>query len=379
MKVVQEATEENQENILRKLRLSESDKVLEERAQVRDKMRSWWKKVLDVNPTNVEQIRKENVDLVYLRVAKWKVADQGDSEQRQAWFKENIQENFPAESAEFEEKAVAEAAEIFGRAVDILDKNYLGEWQIAIENDFKLILHMENFGSMMELKLEKLEGKIRMDNSLTKSLKEKFMFRVRDILEIKIAKLMEERSVEMISKEHLDRIAAILEGIQRNGFSLIGQLNFLADQGKFENKLLIERFFRMALIPWMLHKIAHLRDVTATGKLIEDLLKNELISKEILATQMKANLKEELNKLTYNYFGRKLQVLADAQKLRALPVNILKIHYRNLCEADSTMKNGHVDEKDLDEKFEDRMQRMEGLIAIMEVIGLEPEEVVMRY
>ncbi|MGL5831412.1 MAG: hypothetical protein ACRCZE_04680 [Candidatus Altimarinota bacterium] len=378
MKVVKEATEENQEKLLREIRLSESDKFLKERAEIRNKLRNWWEKVFDANPTNPEQIRSEHVDLVYLRVAKWKVADNGDYAHRKVLFKENTHRNFPAEGAEFEEKCVTEATEIFARAVDILDKNYLGEWQIAIENGFKLILHMENFGSIMESKLKKLEEKIKMDDSLTKSLKEKLMFRVRDILEIKIAKLVEKRGLEMISKEHLDKIAEILNGIQKNGFSIIVILSFLSDRGKFKDKSLMEKFIRTALIPWMMHKISHITDVSMVVKMIDDLLNNELISKEILANYMKADLKDMLNKLAYNYFGRKLYFLEDAHRLKALPVNILKIHYRNLREADSTMKNGRVDEQDLEEKFEDRMRRLEGLMAIIEMLGLEPSEVVMR-
>jgi hypothetical protein len=381
IKVVKEATEENQEAalvVIREMELMESDKVLDERAQIRNKMRSWWEKVLALNKTDLNQIRKEKVDLVYLRVAKWKTVNCGDFEQKNAWIKENPPDNFSPEGVEFEEKAVAKAEEIFSMAVDIMDKNQLGQWKIAIESRFQLILHFQNFGSIMQLKLKDLREEIKEDNLLTKSLKDKFMLRVRDILTIKIARLLEERSLQMISVEHLDKIYEILNGLQENGFSLIVILKFLEDQGKFEDKDLKEKFIRSPLISWMLDKIIRGSNVKMIVQMMEELLRNDLTSKETLAKYMKDELKDLLNRQTHNYFGKKLKCIEDAQKLQNLPESILKIHYRNLREADSMMKkNGRIDESDLEEKFQLKMQRFKELMTMIELIGLKPNEPVM--
>lgn len=381
IRIVKEATEENQEaalTVIREMELMESDKVLEERAQVRNKMRSWWEKALALNKTDLDQIRTEKVDLVYLRVTKWKTASCGDFEQKNAWIKENPLDNFSPEGVEFEEKAVAKADEIFTMAVDILDKNHLGQWKIAFKSNFKLMLQFLNFGSMMQLKLKDLEEEIKADSLLTKSLKDKFMLRVRDILTIKIARLLEERTLQMISTEHLDKIFEILNGIQENGFSIIVILKFLEDQGKFEDGELKEKFIRTPLISWMLGKIIRNVDLKMVVQMMEELLRNDLTNKEILAKYMKVELKDLLNKLTYNYFGKKLRYIEDAQKLQNLPENILKIHYRNLREEDSVMpKSGRVDESDLEERFQLRMERMKGLMTMIELIGLKPDEPVM--
>lgn len=351
----------DQQGVLKEYDLIKAENVAIKRAEIRNKMRSWLWKVLGVKKVSSKDIKLDESKLTFLRFVGFKSSLMDKHEELNIYIRENPQNKHAGDDAEMEEMVFENAEESMQLAIDKLEQNPIGLWKICLVH--KLLEYQETFGSILKYKIKEFKKSLESNEKMTRSMKQKYEFRMQELLTIKIAELFAEKT-KGVTDDNFNKIEEILEGAINNGIPIAVVVKYLQWAVKEDPKYLI------MIYRWMRREFEYKMDIGNVVKALEEILEYKVASKEDIASALGLALENGLKMTANQNFGVKLEKPEDLKKLEEMPEERLKIYYRNLKSKESKGEDGLVDQTDLEEKFTRRRKKMEDYLTIGKLLGL---------
>lgn len=351
----------DQQGVLKEYDLIKAENVAIKRAEIRNKMRSWLWKVLGVKKVSSKDIKLDESKLTFLRFVGFKSSLMDKHEELNIYIRENPQNKHAGDDAEMEEMVFENAEESMQLAIDKLEQNPIGLWKICLVH--KLLEYQETFGSILKYKIKEFKKSLESNEKMTRSMKQKYEFRMQELLTIKIAELFAEKT-KGVTDDNFNKIEEILEGAINNGIPIAVVVKYLQWAVKEDPKYLI------MIYRWMRREFEYKMDIGNVVKTLEEILEYKVASKEDIASALGLALENGLKMTANQNFGVKLEKPEDLKKLEEMPEERLKIYYRNLKSKESKGEDGLVDQTDLEEKFTRRRKKMEDYLTIGKLLGL---------
>jgi hypothetical protein len=383
IKDVKEIVEfEIQENFQRENRLaleiqrSQNADLLQKRAEIRSQMRAWWERVMGIGNVEADEVGEDHRDLIFLRMAKWWVMEEGTGEKSNInrdrlsdWIRIVPKGLYVFENARFEEKAWEKAQEIFKAGLNRLDGNTIGLWKIYFKDNLEATLY--NFGDVIDFKLKRLEKELELDEQLPVSLKQKMLFRIKEILTIQMAKLLNEKC-EGVNDDNFPKIRQIIEGVLNNGISIGVILKFLEQaDDEFPNGQPKQKIVN-SIIRWMKEILLNNNNINAVFITAHQLMRFKMINRDDLQKILRESLEKRIKLLAEKVCIR-LNGPEDLKRLEKMSDNILMLYHQNINRK-NLLTREEFGEKDLQENYKMWRRQFDQLMEVAELIGLMKSE-----